>query len=289
MIPRHLLPVLLLGFSAPLLAQTPAVIPLWANGAPGFEARRNEPEVAKDYWIKNIHNPSVTVFLPPAGKANGTAMVICPGGGHRELVYQAEGVEPAQYFASLGITAFVLKYRLGREPGSPYGIETHAASDMRRAMRLVRSRAAEWGLNPGRIGVVGFSAGGELIPCVAFQPAAGDPASADPVERVSARADFLISIYPGPVGLPDKLPPDSPPAFLLCANDDDSHAKPIMKMVEQYRTLGLPVELHLYAVGGHGFKLGQNSKFSSIRHWPERMADWLQDAGYLTPVAAKAP
>ena len=93
----------------------PTVIPLWTDGAPGFESRRNEPEVAKDYWVRNIHNPSLTVFLSEKEKGNGTAVVICPGGGHRELVYKAEGEEPARHLASLGITAFVLKYRLGRE------------------------------------------------------------------------------------------------------------------------------------------------------------------------------
>ena len=97
-----------------VMAQEAAqVIPLWPNGAPGFEARHNEPELAKDYGVRNIHNPSITVFLPPKEKANGTAVLICPGGGHRELVFNAEGVEPARYLNSLGVTAFALRYRLG--------------------------------------------------------------------------------------------------------------------------------------------------------------------------------
>ena len=100
------------------VAQAQQVIPLWKNGAPGFEARRAEPEQHKDWWYKNIHNPSLTIYLPPAGKANGTAVIVAAGGGHRELVFNPEGVEPAQYLASLGITAFALKYRLFREPGS---------------------------------------------------------------------------------------------------------------------------------------------------------------------------
>src|ERR1700712_1749914 len=106
-----------------------AVIPLWQKGAPGLESRHNEPEQAKDYWVKNIHNPSLTVFLPPKGKANGAAVVICPGGGHRLLVYTAEGIDPAKYLNSLGITVFVLKYRLGRDTLSPYKIEVHAKQD----------------------------------------------------------------------------------------------------------------------------------------------------------------
>src|SRR5687768_8469445 len=96
------------------------VIPLWKDGAPGFENRRGDKEEAKDYWVKNIHNPSLTVFAPPAGASNGTAIVVCPGGGHRLLVYAAEGVEPAEFLNKLGITVFVLKYRLAREEGSPY-------------------------------------------------------------------------------------------------------------------------------------------------------------------------
>src|SRR5882762_7412384 len=99
-------------------------ISLWPNGAPGFEARRNEPEVAKDYWVRNIHNPSITVFLPPKEKSNGAGVLIVPGGGHRELVFKAEGVEPARYFNELGIAAFVLKHRLARETNSPYSLQT---------------------------------------------------------------------------------------------------------------------------------------------------------------------
>src|SRR5690349_14461054 len=107
----------------------PQVISLWPDGAPGFADRRNEPEQAKDYWVRNIHNPSLTAFLPTRGSANGAAVVICPGGGHRELVFNAEGVEPACYLTNLGVAAFVLKYRLGREPDSSYSIQKHALLD----------------------------------------------------------------------------------------------------------------------------------------------------------------
>ena len=96
------------------------VVYLWSGGAPGFENRRDEPEQAKDWWVKNIHNPSLTVYLPPKEKANGSAVVICPGGGHRQLVFTAEGVDAAKYFNSIGVAAFVLKYRLFREENSPY-------------------------------------------------------------------------------------------------------------------------------------------------------------------------
>ena len=150
------------------------VINLWSGGAPGFENRKNEPEEAKDWWVKNIHNPSLTVFLPPKEKADGSAVIICPGGGHRTLVYTAEGEDAAEYFNSLGVTAFVLKYRLFREENSPYTQE-HAMQDGRRAMRLVRQGAAQWNLDTNRIGLMGFSAGGELAGWVAFDSPKGEP------------------------------------------------------------------------------------------------------------------
>ena len=274
------------SWAASLRADSPVVLPLWANGAPGFETRKNEPEAAKDYWVKNIHNPSLTVFLPPPGKANGTAVVICPGGGHRELVFNAEGVEPGQYLASLGVTAFVLKYRLSREEGSVYTME-HPAADIKRAMRIVRSRAAEWGLNPDRIGVMGWSAGGEVAARVAYQPVPGDPTSADSVERVNAKPDFQIIIYPGGFGTPAKLLPDAPPAFFFCANDDESPARTISLMIEKYRAVGISVEAHIIAEGAHGFNMGNRSKFAAIRGLPQRMGDWLLDRGLLTPAEAK--
>ncbi|HWB14712.1 MAG TPA: alpha/beta hydrolase, partial [Pirellulales bacterium] len=136
-------------------------IPLWPNGPPGFESRKDEPERAESYWVKNIHQPSLTVYLPAADKATGTAVVVCPGGGHRELVYKAEGCEPAEYLSRLGVAAFVLKYRLAREPDSPYDLKQHPREDAQRALRLIRSRAAEWKIDPARVGMLGFSAGGE--------------------------------------------------------------------------------------------------------------------------------
>src|SRR5690242_1386027 len=194
--PRHT-PALLAVLMFPCLcahaqqAGSPSVIPLWQKGAPGFESRRNEPEQHQDWWFKNIHNPTLTVYSPIAGKANGTAVIVAAGGGHRELVFNPEGVEPAQYLASLGITAFALKYRLFREPGSPYTLD-NTAEDIRRAMRTVRARATEWQIDPQRIGVMGWSAGGEVAALVAYPPVGGDAQAKDPVERMSARPDFEI-------------------------------------------------------------------------------------------------
>ncbi len=254
---------------------------LWPNGAPGFENRRNEPEQARDYWVRNINNPSITVFLPPKEKANGAAVLICPGGGFRELVFKAEGSEPAKFFNDLGVAAFVLKYRLPRETNSPYSLKVHPRQDSQRAMRLIRSRAAEWNLDTNRIGVVGFSAGGEVEAELVYSPPDGDPSASDPIEREPARVDFQIVIYPGPLGVPEVLPTNAPPAFFLVANDDTSHVRPVLALMEKYRAAKRPVEVHLYAKGGHGFNMGNRSQLKSIRDWPQRMADWLADSGLL--------
>ena len=255
---------------------------LWTNGAPGFEDRRNEPEQAQSYWVKNIHNPSITVFLPPKEKANGAAVLIFPGGGHRELVFDAEGVEPARYLTNLGVAAFVLKYRLAREPGSPYSLQIHPRQDAQRALRLIRSRAAEWNLDTNRIGVMGFSAGGEVASMLVYSSSAGDPTAADPIEREDSLANFQIVIYPGPLGIPEKVPANAPPAFFLVANDDTSHVGAILSLEQKYHQAGRPMEVHIYEQGGHGFNLGGRSKLKSIKDWPQRLTDWLTDNNLLT-------
>ncbi|WP_259070074.1 alpha/beta hydrolase [Mucilaginibacter sp. X4EP1] len=265
----------------------PTVIPLWPKGAPGFENRRNEPEQAKDYWVKNIHNPSLTVFLPPKDKANGAAVVICPGGGHRLLVWTAEGVDPAKFLNSLGVTVFVLKYRLGRDTLSPYKIEVHAREDGLRAMRLVRSKAAEYGLDTSRIGMMGFSAGGEVVDMTAFGPNKPDPNAADPIDRLSAMPKFLIQIYPGPLFIPDVVQHDAPTLFLLAANDDPCCSISLIQLLERYRAAKAPVEAHLFTQGQHGFNMGYRSKLKSVSSWPQRLADWLSDNNILQPEKPK--
>jgi acetyl esterase/lipase len=271
------------GLLAPLIvrAADPSVIPLWAHGAPGFESRRNEPEQARDYWVKNIHNPSVTVFVPPKEKATGAAVVVFPGGGHRELVFNAEGVDAAKYLNSIGIAALVVKYRLAREPDSPYQLERDAGADGRRAVRLVRSRAAEWGIDPKRIGVLGFSAGGEVVSWIVYQPTAGDPNAPDLIDRQSARPDFQVVIYPGPLGVPAKIAPDTPPAFFLAAQDDTGAGDVISDLLPKYRAAHVPIEVHLYARGGHAFNMGQRATLVTLKTWPQRMADWMADNGIL--------
>jgi acetyl esterase/lipase len=269
-------------------AQEPQVVPLWPNGAPGFEDRRNEPEITNGGSISNIHNPSVTVFLPPQDKANGAAVLIFPGGGHRQLVFNAEGVEPARYWNELGVAAFVLKYRLPREPHSPYSLKIHLRQDAQRAMRLIRSRAAEWKIDPNRLGVMGFSAGGEVASMLVYNPTAGDPNAPDPIDRLDAFADFQIVIYPGPLGIPDKIGADAPPAFFLIANDDTDHMGAILALVEKYHQAKRSMEVHIFARGGHGFNMGGRSKLAAIHTWPQRLTDWLNDNKILQPAPARA-
>jgi acetyl esterase/lipase len=258
------------------------VIPLWKNGAPGFENKRNEKEEAKEYWVKNVHNPSLTVFTPPAGKANGTAVIVCPGGGHRLLVYTAEGIEPAEFLTNLGVTVFVLKYRLAREENSPYALEKVIREDGLRAVRLVRSIAAEYKLDADKIGMMGFSAGGEVVSSIVYTSGAGQASANDPVDRLDGRPDFQILVYPGPLGIPEKVPADAPPAFVIAANDDPCCAMSTLNVLVRYREANRPVEGHLYTKGDHAFNMGKHSPLKSINGWPQRLADWLHDNGYLS-------
>jgi acetyl esterase/lipase len=271
-----LVSILALAPSVPA-QQVGQTVPLWPNGAPGFESRRDEPELAKDYWVRSVHNPSIAVFLPPKEKATGAAVVVCPGGGHRLLVYNSEGVEAARFLNGIGVAAFVLKYRLGREEGSPYSIEKHAFEDGQRAMRLVRSRAGEWGVDPNRVGMLGFSAGGEVVSMVAYGPSQGAPDAPDPVDRLGSRPDFQILVYPGPLGIPDVLPANLPPAFLVVANDDECCSEPVMKILRKYREAKASVEAHIFARGGHAFNMGYRTPLVTLKGWPQRMVEWLGD------------
>lgn len=273
-----LLLITIVFYSPAAISQNkPVVISLWKNGAPGFEQLKNEPEEAKEYWVKHINNPTITAYFPPKEKANGTAVIICPGGGHRLLVIDAEGTDPAIYLNNIGVTAFVLKYRLGREENSPYSVEKHPKEDALRALRLVRSRAAEWNIDPNKIGMLGFSAGGEVVSMVAYGNNEGNKNAADAIERVSAKVDFQMLVYPGPLFLPDSVSANAPPAFMVAANDDACCSAPIVNLLQKYRAAKTPIEVHLYAKGDHAFNMGKRSLLASIKAWPQRMADWLAD------------
>lgn len=266
---------------ARLMAQDSAlVIHLWNNGAPGFENLKNQPEQAKDWWVKNINNPSLTVYLPPKEIANGAAVVICPGGGHSALVYNAEGRDAATFMNSIGVAAFVLKYRLFREPNSPYNVE-NVKQDIFRAMRLVKSLALKYNIDTSRLGVMGFSAGGEVAGWVSYHFRENHSNKTDAVDQLSARPAFQVLIYPGPLAVPDVVPSDAPPTFLTAANGDTCCSEAVVQLLLLHRKAKVPVEIHLYQQGAHAFNMGQRSEYVTLKTWPQRLADWMQDNGWL--------
>ena len=256
---------------------TPAVAAIWPNGAPGSEARRREPEVAKDYWVANVHNPSLTIYRP--ARQNGAALIVIPGGAHKQIVWTTEGVNVGPALNRYGLTIFVLKYRLAREEGSRYTIDD-AAADVRRSVRWVRAHAQNYGIDPARVGVMGFSAGGELVSLVADNRSTMQPAPRDAIDRLSDRPDFQVLVFPGPLGIPANDVAHAPDAFLVAGSLDECCAAPAVTLYEQLRKAGRPAELHMYAGAGHAFNLDESNRIS-ILHWPDRLADWLADEGWL--------
>ena len=267
--------------AAQYVAPHPVTVAIWPNGAPGSERRRGEAEVAQDYWVKNVHNPTLTAWLPDPGHANGAAIVVIPGGAHKMIVWTSEGTRAGPALNRYGIAVFVLKYRLAREEGSTYTIEGDAADDARRAIRWVRAHAADYHVDPNRIGAMGFSAGGELVTLIADNPEpARPPRAADAIDRISARPDFQILVFPGPLGLPAKAVKGAPPAFLTAGSLDECCGTPTVQLYAQLREAGVPAELHMYAGAGHAFNFDESNRLS-ILHWPDRLADWLADGGWL--------
>jgi endo-1,4-beta-xylanase len=267
-------------------------IKLWPNGAPGSEGitatEVSKPSSNPKYsgWPGNFtvtHYPSIYVFLPPSGKATGAAMVVAPGGGHTQLVIEKEGWEMADWLNSNGIAAFVLKYRLAKAPGSKYTLPGEVYADAARAIRLVRTHAKEWGVDPSRIGFAGFSAGGEVAGMIETKFDAGKPDAEDPIERASSRPDFTVLVYPWyrPGAMrPDSpplfpVPKDAPPVFMVCADDDRSHVEPTVKFYLELEANRIPAEMHIYASGGHGYALRPTSKPAPVMSWPERLREWL--------------
>jgi acetyl esterase/lipase len=260
------------------------VVLLWPNGAPGSEGKTGPEKVRLtpdgEHVISSVHQPTITVYLPPKESATGAAVVIAPGGSHVELWVDHEGYAVAQWLSEHGVAGFVLKYRLAREPGSTYTIDGNSVPDMQRAIRLVRSRAADWGVDPARVGVMGFSAGGDVAARTATQFDAGNPAATDPIDRQDSKPSFQALIYPG---LPQDLPvsKDEPPAFLLCGQDDQAGiSERLPELFVQLKHAGVPAELHVYTGVGHGFGI-RTANPGAIAGWPDRFLEWLGTLGFL--------
>ncbi len=277
-------------------AQTPAMPKadlLWPGGAPGA------------LGTEDIDKPSLAPYLVPAGRGTGTAVVVCPGGGYGGLSMDKEGDQIAKWLNSLGVSAFVLKYRLGPKYHHPVEL-----GDAQRAIRTVRSKAAEYRLLPDRIGIMGFSAGGHLASTAGTHFDAGDAAAGDPIDRLSSRPDFLVLCYPvisfGEFAhqgsrrnlLGDNPDPklvvslsnetqvtaQTPPTFLFHTTTDGS--VPVENSVMFYAALrkaGVPAELHIYERGPHGVGLAQTDE--ALSTWPARLADWLRVHGWLNSAA----
>jgi len=262
-------------------------LPLWQNGAPGFEARASIPEISEDYWTKHVNNPSITAYLPDPAKANGTAMLVVPGGGHSLLVITTEGEDVAKWLNDRGVAAFVLRYRLFREEGSPYSLED-ARADTERGMRLIRAHASQFGVDPHRVGVIGFSAGGELARMVALSPPVPARGKGDAIDLLPARPDFALMIFPGPGHAEEHVTKNAPPAFLAAANDDQCCSQPPLDIFKLYRDAGASAELHIYRAGGHAYNLGERTELISLKHSPQQIEDWLSDMGLLGHPAPSA-
>jgi endo-1,4-beta-xylanase len=259
-------------------------IPLWAKGAPGSEGKTGIEKVrvaeTGDHVITNIHSPSIIPYIPSRENATGAAVIIAPGGGHRELWIDHEGHNPAKWLREIGVAAFVLKYRLAREEGSTYTVEGHELADIKRAIRLVRSRAKEWGIDTARIGVMGFSAGGEVAALAAMRFDEGNKTATDGIARERSRPAFQALIYPGGS---DKfvVTKNSPPLFLLGGYGDRADiAEGLAQVYINYKRAGIPAELHIYSNAGHGFGIRQSNQ-GAVSGWSQRFADWLGDRGFL--------
>lgn len=285
----------LLGTILPVQAQE-TVIPLWPGAAPGSEDWSHAEQEGINRWdgyrlARNVTTPTLTVFRPDPARANGTAMIVAPGGGFHFLSMETEGTMMARWLAAQGVTAFVLKYRLvptaaddevfwaqmvrlfsgDRSAQAEMArIQPLAIEDGRQAVRLVRQQAATWGIDPHRIGLMGFSAGGMVTAGVALE------------HDADSRPDFIAPIYGAPFE-PVHVPADAPPMFILVASDDPLLSTQCVTFYQAWKTAGKEAELHVYAKGGHGFGMKQQNL--PIDTWPDRLADWMRTQGLLRTTA----
>jgi acetyl esterase/lipase len=296
---------MLTGEVAARAADGPATYPLWPDGAPGALGK----ETGDEFHAGDV--PTITVYAPDAARANGAAVVICPGGGYGFLASEHEGKDVAQWLGTLGVTGVVLKYRLGPRYKHPTMLQ-----DAQRAIRTVRARAKEWRLDPGRVAVLGFSAGGHLASTVATHFDTGRPGAPDPLDRPSCRPDLAILIYPvialsTPYGHAGSLKnlfgdrpsqelieslsnerqvtAETPPTFLAHTNEDKGvPAENSLLFALALRKAGVPVELHLFEKGPHGLGMGTGWASRKIPPsetfgaWTRLCATWLKEHQFLT-------
>ena len=288
--------VVVLGCVTAAAGEKPQVIDVWPDKAPGDKTDIGEEKVTEGkpgqspiQSITNVSHPTLTIYRPAKEKDTGAVVVIAPGGGYTNLAWAKEGEEPAEWLNSLGVTGVVLKYRVPRRAdNSPKDAPPpQALMDAQRAVSLVRSKAKEWGVDPRRVGMLGFSAGGHLTAWAAtnFDKRSYEPI--DDVDKQSCRPDFGVLIYPGGVIAKDsddlspeiRISRETPPLFLAHASDDKGRSEICVALYLALKKAGVPAELHLYASGGHGFGLRPSDKPCST--WPARCADWLKDQGFL--------
>ena len=271
-------------------ADDPPVIALWEKGPPGFENRKDEKEVrdreSKDtgeFRTTNIHNPYITTFIPPKEKATGAAVVIVPGGGHRELWVKHEGENVAKWLCEKGVAAVVLRYRLARETGSPYKIDVHALQDGQQALRLVRSKAKDWNINPDRVGMMGFSAGGEVVALVCRKAEPGNDKAEDPIDRQSAVPAFQGLVYSGPQGITRQtITKDNAPPTFIVVGDDDNAVNWLVQHYQDLKKAKVSSELHVYTKTPHAFGFRPyKTTGKPVETWPQRFHEFLDSQGML--------
>lgn len=278
---------LLIGLPA-MAAEPTLILNVWPDKAPGETGRMGDEKVElftapplPKKQVSNVSHPVLEVFRPAKEKDNGAAIVICPGGGFNVLMMDYEGEDCAVWLNTLGVTGIVLKYRVPSRPNQPRYLA--AWQDTQRALSLVRSKAAEWGLDAKRIGVLGFSAGAVASTFASTNFDQRSYEAVDDVDQVSSRPDFAVTVYPGSLTQNGKLIPevhvgkDTPPTFITIANNDATENSVLLYLA--LKRAGVPAEMHIYADGVHGF--GMRPSPEPHATWIARLADWMNTRGLL--------